>query len=586
MKAIRLAVLLSLVSCLVTPAARADTSGAPCVLGYTVGFFNGVWNTEADAMDGLQALEAATQEAIGSTDGTYNHEDIGYQLFYNHTGTTVGATSLQDIAEVFIQRANELDSTGYFAQNGLSLFWESFTNSVVYQGPLAAAKNGFDTMLQSYENQVVVAASAALASYFSAPPTAADYTTQNATLDTLAAAGRKFVLVAHSQGNLFINQAYDHIQPVVGSTRVKAVQVAPASPTIRGQYVLSSNDLVINPLRLQGGFSTIQPNNITIPVDLTADASGHTLVATYLDPTRNGRAMVEGYISGAFSALQQSTCNAAITPISSYAQPSQVITLTATVNPPPDDTALNVGYAWSITGNAGGVFSSGSGTASTVNTSTNTVNYITSANASNGQIDTITVKVLVAKTAGDYINVETLGTGTATVTIQPGGLQNGNFTQALAFWTSNPGGGTFVNTQMPNDFTTGASCGPLPEGTPFAQQNTYGSDISLEQTFTVPSNATTLSLLSWNNLDPVQVVVSVIAGTGTETVLGSLQPPSMQKLSDPNNYYSVVCTGNSAATLNYGIQQFAGQQVTLRLRSYYIGGINGTFGNFANVSVH
>ncbi len=101
----------------------------------------------------------------------------------------------------------------------------------------------------------------------------------------------------------------------------------------------------------------------------------------------------------------------------------------------------------------------------------------------------------------------------------------------------------------------------------------------------VPANASTLTLETWNNLDPVEVRVSIINAGGVETVLGDFQPPSIQALSDPNNYYSVICTGNAPATPSYSIKSYAGQTVTLRLRGIFIGGINGTFANFDNVAV-
>jgi hypothetical protein len=89
-----------------------------------------------------------------------------------------------------------------------------------------------------------------------------------------------------------VNQAYDHIMPVVGATGVKVVHIAPASPTLRGQYERATIDLVINGLRLATGFGTIADVNLTL-VPSASDPSGHTLVGTYLDGTRPGRAQTE-----------------------------------------------------------------------------------------------------------------------------------------------------------------------------------------------------------------------------------------------------------------------------------------------------
>ena len=75
---------------------------ATCSKSYTVGFFNGVWNTRQQASDGKREL----QDLIGPT---HNNQPVNYETFYNHTGSTVGSNGLQDLAETFIQRADEID---------------------------------------------------------------------------------------------------------------------------------------------------------------------------------------------------------------------------------------------------------------------------------------------------------------------------------------------------------------------------------------------------------------------------------------------------------------------------------------------
>ena len=67
-----------------------------------VGFFNGVGNTEFQANAGLKALQA-------QTDTLRDKASVKYDLFYNQTGSANGSNVSQDLAEVFEQRANELD---------------------------------------------------------------------------------------------------------------------------------------------------------------------------------------------------------------------------------------------------------------------------------------------------------------------------------------------------------------------------------------------------------------------------------------------------------------------------------------------
>jgi uncharacterized protein YfaP (DUF2135 family) len=124
-------------------------------------------------------------------------------------------------------------------------------------------------------------------------------------LDTLAAEGQKLLLVAHSQGNLFVNPAYDYVKPKVGAGSVAAVHIAPASITQRGEYVLADIDVVINGLRVQGAGS-VPATNIALPFS-SADLSGHTLVGTYLDSTRAARARVSTMTTTALNSLTTPT---------------------------------------------------------------------------------------------------------------------------------------------------------------------------------------------------------------------------------------------------------------------------------------
>ncbi len=109
------------------------------------------------------------------------------------------------------------------------------------------------------------------------------------------------MLVAHSQGNLFMNHAYDHILPTVTKDRVAAAHIAPASPTLRGDYILADIDLVINAIRIQG-VTSVPDNNLGSPC-VQSDVSGHTLIGTYLDGTRDGRGKIKAMIEVAMGKL-------------------------------------------------------------------------------------------------------------------------------------------------------------------------------------------------------------------------------------------------------------------------------------------
>jgi hypothetical protein len=83
---------------LLTFTANATT----CSKSYTLGFFNGVWNTEYESFDGTQALRTLIED-------THNNQPVNYETFYNHTAPGYDVLGLQDLAETFIQRADEID---------------------------------------------------------------------------------------------------------------------------------------------------------------------------------------------------------------------------------------------------------------------------------------------------------------------------------------------------------------------------------------------------------------------------------------------------------------------------------------------
>lgn len=264
-----------------------------------LGFFNGVWNTEEQAQDGLAALKTLTGP-------TYQDIPIRYENFYNQTGTGTSSTSLQDIAETFIQRSTELDGV---LNNRFEHYWDllagrhgnpgSLTGSFITGlGNGAAALAGLiDATFSAMLGQIV----AGWARMLTDPPTEADIGAQLANQRALADDDADFVLVAHSQGNLFVNAAYDGMRSSHPEVHAAVVHVAPASPTLRGKYGLSDLDLVINGLRVQG-ISSVQPSNWSIPFG-KADVSGHTLVGTYLDGAREGRVKVRALIDSALGSL-------------------------------------------------------------------------------------------------------------------------------------------------------------------------------------------------------------------------------------------------------------------------------------------
>ena len=158
--------------------------------GYTLGYFNGMWNTEKNALNGLDAL-------LKITPSTYNSAPVTGKVLYNHTGCgQAGSSCLEDIAEVFEQRAQELDSTGTLAGH-LEYFWESLGDAANFTDTIQNLFQQAKTIFADLQVRVIAQIAASIASTVSNDPlTAADYAAQNAQLDSLVASGQVLLLVA------------------------------------------------------------------------------------------------------------------------------------------------------------------------------------------------------------------------------------------------------------------------------------------------------------------------------------------------------------------------------------------------------
>jgi hypothetical protein len=282
-------------------------------MAYLVGFFNGVWNTKREAERSLEVLKK--QDFIGST---WRGAPVRYELFYNQScKRSADDVCLQDLAEVFHQRSAELD--GLVARRW-EYFWEqvsgqhdqagSFTQRLI--GRVVRSDNALGSWFDGLANALLAKITALSTVLAENPPTAQDTAGHTAQLIRAGQRAERAVLVAHSQGNLFVNAAYDaylaHSRQTgaeVGEdTRYVAAQVvhiAPASPTLRGPYVLADTDIVINGLRRIDGTYMAAPN-MSLPVS-GKDRSGHKLLDTYLDETRPARAQVLQLVSQALDAL-------------------------------------------------------------------------------------------------------------------------------------------------------------------------------------------------------------------------------------------------------------------------------------------
>jgi hypothetical protein len=187
--------------------------------GYVLGFFNGVWNSRAQAITGLYALSDNLNTL------TYNGAPVSPMLLYNHTGCDKGTLSCaQDVAEVFEQKVLEADPTGTIAGR-YEYFWEASTGiQTNFWSALSnlASNLALDSLSNPIPSALTKQIVAGYSYLLSNPPTESDYASQDAALQAVASKGQMMLLVGHSQGNLFLDHAYDHIKPLTVTNGVAA----------------------------------------------------------------------------------------------------------------------------------------------------------------------------------------------------------------------------------------------------------------------------------------------------------------------------------------------------------------------------
>ncbi|EOB2874267.1 hypothetical protein ACIL2K_001337 [Vibrio vulnificus] len=251
------------------------------IQGYTIAFFNGVATSRKEASLGLKEIKSTL--AIQQ----YRGQPVEYALFYNDSNYKErGIDVLADFAETFDQRTNELEQKQF---ERWEAFWDvvSGRNNSPIIKKIDSLVKGFlafvnDTLSRGI-NEIIHEFLEGLASL-----AGSDINTDEVRMkhrlrnDSQTWQGKKLIYLAHSQGNLWVNESFHYVNQCLGydETNIKVIHIAPASPTLNGDYILSDKDHVINGLNFTGIGSVPFPN-ISIPTS-DQDSLGHGLVEIYL----------------------------------------------------------------------------------------------------------------------------------------------------------------------------------------------------------------------------------------------------------------------------------------------------------------
>lgn len=273
--------------------------------GIALAFMNGVGNTIAQAASSQVQLEYIHGRQ------TSKNETITYFMLYN---TTHGL--LEDLAETYEQRLHEVLLSGRYEY--FFPMVHGGTGSLLLDRGLQVLLDPPLPFRELVESEVRVRTIAALNELRlkgrhlqPSAPTELDYANHRAMLDLWMSEGKKILLVAHSQGNLFANVAYRYLWSKADRTKpvlIRVVHIAPASVTVNGDHTLADLDLVINGLR---SFGYVPPITDGIPIPFARppgtngakDFKGHGFQEIYLNPGLKISNSVKMQINTALNAI-------------------------------------------------------------------------------------------------------------------------------------------------------------------------------------------------------------------------------------------------------------------------------------------
>jgi hypothetical protein len=274
--------------------AQASTVNLCRDRGITFAFFNGVMTTEFDARKAMNEFK------LIHGNQSYLGEPIRYEYLYNQSN------GFEDFVEVFEQRLLEQEG---LLEGRFELFFEALKGEGPWWSTIIDSISEAVEVLKGFVDWCNAAIANVFTSIIGNPPTMSDYVEHRSRIDNWVLEGQKLLFVAHSQGNLFANAAYDYALTKTGSDSVKVVHIAPASIVLHGDYTLADLDLVINGLRIAGSvpnYTTGIPGYLERPAskDGQRDILGHGLFEVYINQELDIADRVKNHIEMALLSLE------------------------------------------------------------------------------------------------------------------------------------------------------------------------------------------------------------------------------------------------------------------------------------------
>ena len=184
-------------------------------------FFNGVQTTKPQAEIAKQELKRIHGEQSAQGDA------IKYEVLYNYSN------GFEDFVETFEQRLKEQEG---LLEGRFELFFEALQGGGTWWSKIIDSITSAAGILNGFVDWYKAAAINNLTTLLGNPPTTSNYVEHRTRIDNWVLEGKKILFVAHSQGNLFANAAYNYALTKITSDSVKVVHIAPASPTLSGEH--------------------------------------------------------------------------------------------------------------------------------------------------------------------------------------------------------------------------------------------------------------------------------------------------------------------------------------------------------------
>jgi hypothetical protein len=291
-------VLIIVANALTSNSYAATTSVCNPATPVVFGFFNGVLTTRKEGIRALVLIESHYKPLSVSS------QPIQYELLYNHSN------GFEDFVQTFEQRLKEQD--GLLAGR-FELFFSAIKGGGDWWTKINQVAISTIQLLDTLKGSALATAVRTLAVLVASPPDYQNYAEHRTKIDGFVAENKRLLFFAHSQGNLFANQAFDYAKPKLSTGAIKLIHVAPASPTLRGVWTLADLDLVINGLRLTG---TVPANTDAIPnyfsraagLNGEKDFMGHGMLEIYLNKDLATATRINNQVTTALSDLSDAGC--------------------------------------------------------------------------------------------------------------------------------------------------------------------------------------------------------------------------------------------------------------------------------------